>query len=178
MEIDKRLFYLVNHLPHNQLWNSLAVALHYLTSYGSIFVAIFIVNIFSANKDRKLLGKVGLVSIIVTGIFERLIIKNIVHRGRPFQVLADVITIGPDPSGYSFPSGQTAAAFAAATVYWLMFPKTSETYFLLLLALLTGLDRIYMGHHFPLDVLFGALMGAFCSSVIFSYRKKFSLGML
>lgn len=173
LQADQRLFYLINHLPHNQVLDSLAVALYYLTLWGLIFLVLFLADLFSLNKERKLLAKIGFIAMLVTVVVEGLIIKNIVRRARPFEVLIQVIKIGPDPFGYSFPSGHTAMAFAAATVYLLTLPRKIEGYFVLLLAVLTGFDRIYMGHHFPLDVLFGAFVGVFCSWIVFKYYQKF-----
>ncbi len=58
----------------------------------------------------------------------------------------------------SFPSGHTQAAFGVATYESLLYPALAPI--LLLAALLVGVSRIYLGVHFPLDVLVGGLLGA------------------
>ena len=86
------------------------------------------------------------------------ILKPLVNRPRPFAAHPMTVRIvGSIPGGGSFPSGHAAAAFAAAFVlaqYW----PGSGLIFWPLAALIAG-SRIYVGAHYPLDVLVGALLG-------------------
>ena len=61
------------------------------------------------------------------------------------------------PRGSSFPSGHTATSFACATVLSFFVPKAAPAFYLLALAI--GFSRIYVGVHWPLDVLGGAVLG-------------------
>jgi undecaprenyl-diphosphatase len=61
------------------------------------------------------------------------------------------------PSGSSFPSGHTATSFACATVLSYFAPRAAPAFYLLALAI--GFSRIYVGVHWPLDVLGGAVLG-------------------
>ena len=61
------------------------------------------------------------------------------------------------PSGSSFPSGHTATSFACATVLSFFVPRAAPAFYLLALAI--GFSRIYVGVHWPLDVLGGAVLG-------------------
>jgi undecaprenyl-diphosphatase len=63
----------------------------------------------------------------------------------------------PVPSGSSFPSGHTSTSFACATVLSFFVPRAAPAFFLLALAI--GFSRIYVGVHWPLDVLGGAVLG-------------------
>ena len=65
-----------------------------------------------------------------------------------------------DETGYSFPSGHTCASFACAGVYYKAFPgKWGKA--AMVLAVLIALSRLYVGVHYPTDVLAGALVGTF-----------------
>jgi undecaprenyl-diphosphatase len=61
------------------------------------------------------------------------------------------------PSGSSFPSGHTATSFACATVLSFFVPRAAPVFYLLALAI--GFSRIYVGVHWPLDVLGGIVLG-------------------
>jgi undecaprenyl-diphosphatase len=61
------------------------------------------------------------------------------------------------PHSSSFPSGHTATSFACATVLSFFVPRAAPAFYLLALAI--GFSRIYVGVHWPLDVLGGAVLG-------------------
>jgi undecaprenyl-diphosphatase len=61
------------------------------------------------------------------------------------------------PRSYSFPSGHAASTFGAAVSVSRMWPQTRALWWAL--AVLIGYSRIYLGHHYPLDVIGGALLG-------------------
>src|SRR5262245_31034078 len=91
-------------------------------------------------------------------------LKSAVGRPRPIPTLAargtPVREVGRPPRGNtSWPSGHTQAAFAAAVVVGEILRRAR--WWLLALAALVGLSRIYVGAHFPLDVVSGAAIGLF-----------------
>ena len=86
------------------------------------------------------------------------IMKRFVTRPRPYLAL-DEVNIWEKfiLKDYSFPSGHTTASFSLATVISVYFPAVAP--FVLILALLVGLSRIYLGQHYPSDVFIGSLIG-------------------
>jgi undecaprenyl-diphosphatase len=68
------------------------------------------------------------------------------------------VVVGEQPLDTSFPSGHTAGSFAAAVALSGVYPEDRPL--LLLLASAVGVSRVYLGHHFPSDVLVGAAAGA------------------
>lgn len=85
------------------------------------------------------------------------VVKPIVHRPRPFEVVADAPLIGGEPGEYSFPSGHAASSFAAAFALSHVWPTARLPFWAL--AVLITLSRVYIGVHYPLDVIAGALLG-------------------
>jgi undecaprenyl-diphosphatase len=85
-------------------------------------------------------------------------IKALVDRDRPPLHYARPKTLVPVPHDASFPSGHAATSFAAATMLALAFPRLAPA--LLLLAAAVAFSRVYVGVHYPLDIVGGAVLGA------------------
>lgn len=83
-------------------------------------------------------------------------LKHSFRRRRPFRHRLAVV-VGPEPADSSFPSGHTAGSFAAAAALGTFYPGARPL--LLALASGVGVSRVYLGHHFPSDVLAGAGLG-------------------
>ena len=98
-------------------------------------------------------------------------IKAIVDRPRPFERYAQPETLVPHSRDASFPSGHASTSFAAATMLSLAFPPLAPA--LYLLAAAVAFSRVYVGVHYPLDVLAGAALGTL---VAFALRAAVRAG--
>lgn len=171
--MDKVLFTTINSIPHYPLIDNFIYLLDLIVQYGIIFITIILFNIISNSNKRKTYAKLSLISLILTTIIVNIIIKNLVGRTRPGFVISDVYYIHRVPSGYSFPSGHTATIFAVATMNFLLLKSRTQSIIIYVLSILTAFSRIYAGHHYPSDVVFGALFGILISVIIFNiYNKK------
>jgi undecaprenyl-diphosphatase len=95
---------------------------------------------------------IGLTVLIFKGL------KNLVGRPRPFESWQGLTSLVPVPDRFSFPSGHTMTAFAVWAVLVAGVPTLGP--FFLGLALLIGVSRVFLGMHYPTDVLVGALLGS------------------
>jgi undecaprenyl-diphosphatase len=86
------------------------------------------------------------------------LLKALVDRPRPFVRYPEPKILVPRPHDASFPSGHAATSFAAATILSFAFPKAAPAF--LVLAAAVAYSRVYVGVHYPLDVLGGAALGA------------------
>ena len=90
------------------------------------------------------------------------VIKNFVHRPRPFLTVKGLVPL-ITPHGFSFPSGHATLAMAMAVVLAFHFPKTRSLVYIL--AVLIGASRVYFGVHYLSDVLAGFVLGAAVGSL-------------
>lgn len=95
------------------------------------------------------------------------IIKHVVRRSRPCDALCAIVPRIRARDRFSFPSGHTAGAFLMATVAGAYFPVLAPLFFTW--AALVGFSRIYVGVHYPTDVLAGVMVGIFCGSIGMSF---------
>ena len=84
-------------------------------------------------------------------------LKALIDRPRPPLRHTEPKTLVPLPHDASFPSGHAATSFAAATILSFAYPRLAP--FLYLLAAAVAFSRVYVGVHYPLDVLGGAALG-------------------
>lgn len=88
------------------------------------------------------------------------LMKIIIRRKRPFLHIKEMRIVGERARGHSFPSGHTSQAFFAATLLFLHFNAGFLGGFTLYsIALIVGITRIYVGVHYPRDVIGGAVLG-------------------
>jgi undecaprenyl-diphosphatase len=127
----------------------------YLGNGGFLWIAAAAVLLIF-RKTRKQGFAVAL-ALIFELIFNEKIIKHIFARTRPFVLNPTVDTVISQPSSYSFPSGHTCTAFAAATAIFFYDRRLGTVAYAA--AALIGFSRNYFYVHFPTDVLCGALLG-------------------
>jgi undecaprenyl-diphosphatase len=160
--LDRHLFQLVHGLPHSRLSDRYGSVVSDLgESLGWVVAGAGIVWL-GGTKGRRAGVATALAALSATYMVERLM-KPVFRRRRPFVDRA-VLVVGIKPEDASFPSGHTAASFAAATALATFYPSTRPMVFTL--AAGVGVSRVYLGHHFPSDVVVGAVMGAGIGAVI------------
>jgi undecaprenyl-diphosphatase len=142
-------------------WSSpvLDHVLPWLTYLGSHFAFIlFIILSWIITKQRKVLRRLIFLYASQSAVIYSL--KFLIQRQRPFLFLemASKLSRGPgeilDPS---FPSAHAAFSFMMATLLALWFPRYRIIFFIV--AGFVGWTRIYLGLHYPTDVIVGALLG-------------------
>lgn len=148
------VFNLRGHRPKWLDWAMLAV-----TQFGNGVTPAIIAFIFYRSGDQRLAYILILGTITLWLCVE--LVKAIIRRSRPFIRLNQARVVGLRAVGRSFPSGHTSQSFFLASLlvqhfhapFWLAMP-------LYAVAMVVGVTRMYVGAHYPRDVLAGAILGS------------------
>ncbi len=128
------------------------------TQIGSIIATLVIALVLFLTSDPQLAYELILGTLSLWAVVE--MVKFVVHRSRPFVRLTQARVVGYRARGRSFPSGHTSQSFFIATLVVQNFHASAWLAILLYsMALLVGVTRMYVGAHYPRDVLAGAILG-------------------
>lgn len=127
---------------------------------GFIWILLTILLLIP-KKTRKAAFSMA-AALIWSLIITNLLLKNSVARVRPYEVVEGLRILIDPPQDWSFPSGHTSASLAAAVVMLRMLPRKIGIPGIILAALIS-LSRLYVGVHYPTDVLGGAVIGVICA---------------
>lgn len=127
---------------------------------GRLFIALALLMLLFRRTCRA--GGTALTAMMFGLIVTNLTIKPFVGRARPWVVMEGFAALVGSGDANSFPSGHTCAAFAFASALCAVLPQRWAKGLALAAAVLMGFSRLYVGVHFPSDVLVGAAIGALC----------------
>lgn len=158
---DASLYIAINRLPRNRYTTKLMVALSTVSMHGSGWVAgVLLLATMDGHKGRRTATEM-IPAVLVTNTLVERIIKVYFRRRRPFITMVKALVIGRKPGSWSFPSGHSACSFACASVLSRRYGRRRSVFYSL--ASLVAFSRVYLGHHYPSDVLSGATIGEVAS---------------
>lgn len=178
-EFDTQLFYLINGFH----CESMDWPMWFISSRWSWLLALVAAYLFVAFKQEKKYWWIPLAAIglcfLLADRGSVLLFKDTVCRPRPCQVLNDVHLLSdlePCRNSFGFVSSHAANAFALVTFFWLRYRKTKVNLVsvcLLIWAVAVCYSRVYLGKHYPGDVVCGALFGMLVGWLVWFMMKKF-----
>lgn len=167
--LDLGVFYFINHSLQNVIFDAVMPVLTDLNKIRAVLILVALGLILLAVKGGNTGRSVVLVLIITIAFSDQLNsswVKHLFERVRPCHVLSDVHLLVPCGSGFSFPSSHAVNNAAGAVVLAFFYRKW--TWAFATFAGLVGFSRVYVGVHYPSDVLAGFLLGTGCGLVTVS----------
>lgn len=137
------------------------VVTHLGSAAATISTCLLIIIL--GKENVRLLGIKALFTLVVSHLLVQLL-KNRVCRLRPKDALPDINTFNVALDYYSFPSGHTTAVFSIAAAVAFSIPLMAAVCFPV--ALIVAISRLYLGVHYPSDVLAGMGVAGFTSVIV------------
>lgn len=175
IKLDTNLFIFLNGI-HSPFWDEVM----WIISGKYIWIILYVFILYIFIKKYKIKSIPIIIAVIITIVFSDQISNNIFKDGfqrlRPSHniQLAGIIHIVKDYYGgqFGFISSHACNTFAFATFISLFFKNKYITISILLWATVVSYSRIYLGVHYPADIICGALVGGgIASAVYFIYMK-------
>ncbi len=167
--MDLFLFEKINNLAHFSKildWIGIFLAEYSLYVVGIIFLILLI------WKKNRLMVISSVVSVVLSRLVIVEILKNFLHQARPYIVLETANKLIIENKDFqSLPSGHAAIFFAVAMAVYFFNKKLGIIFFII--AILVGVARIFVGVHWPSDILAGAIIGIISGVIITLFIKKY-----
>ena len=156
--IDLAIFYFFNHTISTGLLDKIFSIITDVNKWYIAYIILAGIAIFKGGLRGKIAVISLIILIIVTDQTGYRLLKELFERVRPCNALSDAITPIGCAGGFSFPSNHALNNFAAAVFLLRLYPQYKWIF--LITATLIAISRIYLGVHYPSDVLGGALIGS------------------
>jgi undecaprenyl-diphosphatase len=164
LQLDERLFYFVNSEWRNVLFDAVLPVLREKHTWFPLYLFLLVFFILNFRKNGLILILTLALTVGISDVVSSHLVKKTVRRARPCQVLdqtKDMHLMVNCGSGYSFPSSHAANHFSMAVFLMLTLSRVFRRVKVPLLIWATSIAyaQVYVGVHYPLDVVAGALLG-------------------
>ncbi|MCX7983344.1 MAG: phosphatase PAP2 family protein [Bacteroidetes bacterium] len=159
-EYDTKAFYFVNHALQNPIFDILMPIITDFNQYRIVIVGAITLLVWMLIRGKpnvRLAAILLIIAVLISDQLNSFVIKQIFMRPRPCHVLPDVHLLVGCGKGYSFPSSHAVNNFTAAIVLAYCIPRYRWWFWSI--ATIVLFSRVYVGVHYPLDVIAGGLLG-------------------
>ena len=143
--------------PDSRFWEHTSASAYWVSA---VLPSSFLIMGLAKNNPCLTQTSVRILKAVTTEVIISELLKVSIDRGRPAERYPTIIHPYADLHGRSFPSGHTSLVFAEATAISIDYKKWYITLPLYIWASGIAYSRVYLGVHYPSDVLAGAIVGA------------------
>lgn len=162
--IDLFLFQLFNMTLANPLFDKLMPFVTQQQNWNMVYIILLIWLLWKGGRTGRIAFVLLIITIICSDQLSSTFIKAWVARPRPCHSLTMLRLLVDCGSGYSFPSSHAVNNFAAAVILSYFYKQYRSVYFSI--AAVVAFSRVYVGVHYPIDIVVGALIGFFVAKLI------------
>ncbi|MCA9522162.1 MAG: phosphatase PAP2 family protein [Myxococcales bacterium] len=168
---DARLFELIHIRWHDPWWQTFFNGLTWLGN-AAVLLALVLPLLFWIERERFVALSLALGLTLAVGGLSVQALKHTIDRPRPAQHFGERMRLAPGTPRHrgSFPSGHANTVFAAATFLWAIRRGLGGALFSV--AFLVGFSRVYVGAHYPADVVAGAALGILVGWIAIKLWKR------
>lgn len=193
INLDKQVFYFINVGLSNPITDFAMPIITNGRIWLPIYISLFIYLIFfnhlksdeylsrnnqlnyfkdllQYNKNGFMIAGLVAISAILADQISAHLIKDLVGRHRPCQELQNIHLLVSCGSGKSFPSAHSTNNFAAAVILSHFFKNKRFIFYSI--SSIVALSRVFVGVHYPIDILTGAILGSLISIFLLYVYKK------
>ncbi len=161
--IDRILFYFINVHLANPITDFIMPLITSDMLLRAIYGAIVVVLLWRGDRRLRWLVLFLAVTLVITDQLSSRVLKTLFERPRPCHELSAINLLVACGSGFSMPSSHAANVFGQTVLF--SYHVKAARWYLLLFATLVSLSRIFVGVHYPFDVLAGGLLGYLVGSM-------------
>ena len=172
LAVDGGILLWIQEAVRSAALDPLVIAYTHLGDVGMLWIVLSVI-LLCLPKTRKA-GLVSLLALLLGLLCTNVVLKHLVGRTRPWLTVEGLVPLIAEHDPNSFPSGHTCASFAAASAWCRTLPKRGMKVLGVVLAVLMGASRLYVGVHFPSDVLAGCLVGLLCGWLAWLLWRRFA----
>jgi undecaprenyl-diphosphatase len=176
IHIDEKVFFWINGLAGRVAWIDDVIRILSCDVFVPVLFIIVLIAIWFAERDREARERnqrgvlCALASMGIANLLVFILNPMLPDRVRPCDAFPDKVhLLFYHPTDPSFPSNAAAAAFAVAMGMWVYNRKLG--YILLIPAVIISFGRIYIGVHYPMDIVGGIAVAIVATGVIFAAMK-------
>jgi len=180
LELDQKVFLCLNSI-HSPVWDSIMYWISGDKSWIPLYIMLLIIVIYRERPYHFIYTILFIAIAVVLSDKISVLIKILVERPRPTHNadIADIVHIVNDYRGgtYGFVSSHAANVFCATTFLAYQFKNYKWSLFLIVWATVVSYSRIYIGVHYPLDIIFGAVLGTLLGTQCYVFKVRTAIAI-
>jgi undecaprenyl-diphosphatase len=162
---DRQVFHFINVTCANSVTDLLMPQITSDLNLRIAYLLALLLILWKGNREWRWLVLGSIIALALSDLASSALIKPLVERPRPCHTLTDIHLLVNCGGGFSLPSSHAANAFAQ----WVFWSQAAPKFrwYLFTVAFLVAISRVFVGVHYPGDIIVGGLVGAVIGGVVY-----------